>query len=202
MNSNPKRLRLNIGTVWSTSSARFAAYFFNDKTGQNTWVDMTATGTSGVYECTVPKGYEGVIFCRMKSSNTTNNWDNKYAQTLNIDLYSLCMSETRTHTLSNKLYFKPNSNWNSGGARFAAYFFGNGEKWVSMELDSDTGYYVCDIPSGYTKVIFCRMNGSQTTNNWDNKWNQTGDLTLRPNGSFVFDMPSDAAWDGSTYGWK
>ena len=25
------------------------------------------------------------------------------------------------------LYFKPSSNWKSDGARFAAYFFGNGE---------------------------------------------------------------------------
>ena len=38
-------------------------------------------------------------------------------------------------------------------------------------------YYV-DIPTDkdYPNVIFCRMNGSNKTNSWSNKWDQTDDL--------------------------
>ena len=31
-----------------------------------------------------------------------------------------------------KLYLTPSANWKQSNARFAAYFFGNGEKWISM----------------------------------------------------------------------
>ena len=31
------------------------------------------------------------------------------------------------------LYLKPGSNWTQSNARFAAYFFGNGDKWVDMK---------------------------------------------------------------------
>ncbi|MBQ2112168.1 MAG: hypothetical protein II194_02970 [Bacteroidales bacterium] len=78
------------------------------------------------------------------------------------------------------LYLKPNSNWKADNARFAAYFFGDGDTWVSMTGPDSEGIYKCSIPSGsdYTHVIFCRMNPSETANNWDNKWNQTLDLDL------------------------
>ena len=36
------------------------------------------------------------------------------------------------------LYVKPNANWIKDGARFAAYFFGNGEKWLDCtDADGD-----------------------------------------------------------------
>ena len=101
------------------------------------------------------------------------------------------------------LVLKPNDNWKKDNARFAAYFFGNGEKWVSMSsvtINGTSGYYQVTAPTGgYTKVIFCRMNGGNQTNNWDNKWNQSGDLTYDGKKN-VFTVPS-GAWDGSTTGW-
>ena len=101
------------------------------------------------------------------------------------------------------LVLKPNSNWTKDGARFAAYFFGNGEKWVSMtavSINGTSGYYQVTAPSGgYKNVIFCRMNGSAAANNWNNKWNQSGDLTYDGTKN-VFTVPS-GAWDGSTTGW-
>ncbi|MBQ9515341.1 MAG: hypothetical protein IJR57_04445, partial [Ruminococcus sp.] len=77
------------------------------------------------------------------------------------------------------LTLKPNTDWKKDGARFAAYFFGDGDTWVSMTAASD-GTYTVEVPSGknYTSVIFCRMNGGTTENNWNNKWNQTSDLTI------------------------
>lgn len=84
-----------------------------------------------------------------------------------------------------KLYLTPNSNWNNDNARFAAYFFGNGEKWISMtKVAGETNLYEVEAPAGYPKVIFCRMNPSTSANNWNDgvKWNQTGDLTIPTDG--------------------
>ena len=33
-------------------------------------------------------------------------------------------------------------------------------------------------------VIFVRMNGASTENNWDNKWNQTDDLPVDPGSTY------------------
>ena len=78
-----------------------------------------------------------------------------------------------------KFYLTPNANWNQSNARFAVYFYGNGDEWVSMtKVDGETNLYEVTSPSKvYKNLIFCRMNPSATANNWNNKWNQTGDLT-------------------------
>ena len=54
-----------------------------------------------------------------------------------------------------------------------------GEK--DMKKYTTNKYYVVP-PAGYPNVIFCRMNGSQSTNDWPNKWNQTQDLTIPNDG--------------------
>ena len=105
-----------------------------------------------------------------------------------------------------KLYLVPNSNWKVDNARFAAYFFGNGEKWVSMTYNSTLGVYEVTVPTGYPSVIFCRMNPSTTANNWNNKWNQTADLTVPTNGNAgnnCYTVKEDT-WDkgGGTWGHK
>ena len=92
---------------------------------------------------------------------------------------SRCSStETRDIAKQTKLYLIPNGNWKVDNARFAAYFFGNGEKWVSMKYNSELGVYEVDIPTDkvYPNVIFVRMNPNASANNWNNKWNQTADL--------------------------
>ena len=100
------------------------------------------------------------------------------------------------------IYLKPSNQWGQSSPRYAAYFFGNGEKWVSM-TKLENGYYQVKVPTDkkYPKVIFCRMNPSASTNNWDNKWNQTGDLTIPDDGKTLFTIP-DSAWDGSTTTWS
>lgn len=101
-----------------------------------------------------------------------------------------------------KIYLNPGTNWKTDNARFAAYFFGNGdEKWVSMsQANYDNNVYCCEIPSGFSKVIFCRMNPSETANNWNNKWNQTGDLTIPTDGKNLFTNPNNA-WNGAATSW-
>ncbi len=98
------------------------------------------------------------------------------------------------------IYLKPNSNWTQASARFAAYFFGNGEKWVDMKDTDGNGVYEVAVPAGYPSVIFCRMNPGTTANNWNNKWNQSGDLKVPTDNKICFTVPS-GAWDGSTTGW-
>ena len=94
------------------------------------------------------------------------------------------------------IVLKVNSEWTSDGARFAAYFFqGDSYKWVSMTSEGNN-YYSCSVPSGYGSVIFCRMNGGNTTNSWDNKWNQTGDLTVPDASKCMFTV---SGWDGGSW---
>ena len=112
-------------------------------------------------------------------------------------------ANTNAATAGDKLYVKPNTNWTKDGARFAAYFFGNGEKWVNCTAsDAGTGIYEVTIPSGgYTSVIFCRMDPSKSTNNWDSKWNQTSDLTI-PSGDKTLYTVAANTWDKGGGSWS
>ena len=100
------------------------------------------------------------------------------------------------------LYLTPNSNWNVDNARFAAYFFGNGETWVDMTLvEGETNIYAVTVPAGFEDVIFCRMNPSTTDNNWDNKWNQTSDLKVPTDGTNHYTV-ADGAWSEGDGSWS
>ncbi len=107
---------------------------------------------------------------------------------------------------ANMLYLKPNSNWKVDNARFAAYFFGGtpGEKWVSMTDSDADGIYEVNIPEGYDygcSVIFCRMNPNTTANNWNNKWNQTSDLTAPTDGKNLYTV-KEGTWDKGGGTWS
>ena len=99
------------------------------------------------------------------------------------------------------IYVQPNENWLKDGARFAAYFYGNGDTWVDV-LDTDgDGLYELNIPqdgNAYAIVIFCRMNPGNTANNWDNKWNQTADLTVPSDNKVVYVVDG---WDKGNGQW-
>ncbi|MBQ8387059.1 MAG: hypothetical protein IJX48_06400 [Paludibacteraceae bacterium] len=102
-----------------------------------------------------------------------------------------------------KLYLTPNANWNKDNARFAAYFFGDGETWVSMtKVAGETNLYEVTSPAGKSpaNVIFCRMNPGTSTNNWDNKWNQTSDLTY--DGTLNHYTVKDGTWDKGGGTWS
>ena len=75
------------------------------------------------------------------------------------------------------------SMWNDENAdeRYAAYFYrtvdGQTEfVWVDM-VEAGDDLYVAAVPMGYETVVFVRMDGATIENNWDNKWNQTNDLS-------------------------
>ena len=120
-----------------------------------------------------------------------------------------------TITTPAPVYLKPHADWlakESGvNPRFAVYYFKSAAPtdygWVSMTQDSgcDEDYFRANIPSGYDKCIFCRMKGNETTNKWENKINQTGDLTV-PTGKAIFytvpsggDAGTDADWSANPF---
>lgn len=95
-------------------------------------------------------------------------------------------------TTENEIFFKPNANWKSDGARFAAWF--SGDKWKDLNKNGDL--YSCEIPSGATEVIFCRMDPKKTANNWNNKWNQTGHLSLTTKNLYTL---KEGEWGNKLY---
>lgn len=113
-----------------------------------------------------------------------------------------------TENLKKKLYFKPNEHWASANARFAVYAYGSsGNVWYDLEEDSTTGYYFCSTlinTKEYQNVIFGRMNPDTTENNFNDgvKWNQTGDLSIKPSdigydSFFIMDEDPGNDWQNS-----
>ena len=114
--------------------------------------------------------------------------------------YDNIVSNKATITVSatggdiDKLFFMPSKTWGVDSPRYAAYFFGNGDTWVSMtEHSSGAGVYVCEKQAGFPSVIFCRMDSGKTDNSWANKWNQTKDLTI-PTDKDTYRY-GEGAWD-------
>ena len=104
------------------------------------------------------------------------------------------------------VYLQPNSDWTSAGARFAFAYITTDDSntyWADLSLyDSSLGIYEGVIPEGtWGKLIFTRMNPSVSANNWDNKWNQTGDLTSLDNEFYVITgWDNSGNWSGPYYG--
>ena len=91
--------------------------------------------------------------------------------------------------------FKPNTNWNTASATFAAYAFTKNDlgettasHWYALSSAS-MGFFKADINIGtYKAIVFCRMNPSEghVDKNWyfDNVqdgygvWNQTRDIYI------------------------
>lgn len=98
------------------------------------------------------------------------------------------------------VYFQPNSNWKTDGARFALYVFGSsGDQWNDLTAIGSDGVYQASFDdTTYPNMIFVRMNGGTTENNWDNKWNQSGDLTA-PAEDYQLYTLDEGAWDNGNF---
>ena len=170
------------------------------------WDTTDTWYTQGVDNCT----YED------KWDRTTDDGDNYVvpmtaSYEIKLKLYSNNVKKVSiTAPNLETLYLLPNSNWTSASARFAAYFFNGGVDpvWRSMTDSNSDGIYEVSIPSGYSSVIFCRMNPGILENRWnvpedgDNKpvWNQTADLDFSVTGYInKFTIPG-SEWDNSGSG--
>ena len=216
----------------SQAKAYYLKGSFNDWAASNEYMLEDVTATMGpeenkISEFTITKAlskddelkiwdsfnnwYEQGDNCsyRDKWERSTGNGDNYVVPmtatySVYLKLYSTGASEVYL-TASNPttLYLKPNNNWKSDSARFAAYFFNDSEDintWADMTISGD--FYTVDVPNGnYINVIFCRMNPGNAENSWSNKWNQTGNLSLDyrcefevPEDENVWDVSNDATW--------
>ena len=81
------------------------------------------------------------------------------------------------------IWLQPSEKWLGNTNRYSVHYFDSAANpaedagWVSMVLDGE-GIYKATIPAKYRQVIFCAMNKNTSANDWDNKWNQTGDVSL------------------------
>ena len=136
----------------------------------------------------------------------TGTWDNYICLTSTHSdsngTCTTCGKSAETAGAAKTLYFKPFAGWKND-ARHAAYFFNsvnNTNEWVDLTAVDDT-YYSCTVPGDYDKVIFCRMNPATSENNWDNKWNQTGNLTI-PVGDTIDCFVLAENWDDVNGNWR
>ena len=106
-----KQLFLKPNSNWKVDNARFAAYFFGG-TPAEVWVSMTDEDKDGIYELTIPEGYDygcNVIFCRMNPGAADNNWNNKWNQT----------SDLKAPTDGKNLYTVTEGAWDNGGGTWS-----------------------------------------------------------------------------------
>lgn len=97
------------------------------------------------------------------------------------------------------VYLRPTNLWNADNARFAAYYFDDSNNaWVDMTRTSDCEeVYVAQIPANYPNIIFCRMKPTPRENNWDNRWNQTGNLSVEDGKIYTITGGSENAYTGT-----
>lgn len=100
------------------------------------------------------------------------------------------------------IYLAPNSDWKKDNAKFAIYYYRKegettyGTGWTDFLSPSvcDGAVYPATIPQwNGVQIIGVRFNSTKTsTGNFDDKWNQTSDLTLTSN-----DLVTITGWDNS-----
>lgn len=123
-------------------------------------------------------------------------------------------SQATVYPVGTSIYVTVHSQWTADDARFAAYFFGSGEKWENM-TQVESSIYSVVVPAGeWTGMIICRMNPNNTENNWSSEgenapyWGaQTTDVTYEEGKNHYIINSEDQTWDGnkpgghwSTYG--
>ncbi|MBR0490114.1 MAG: discoidin domain-containing protein [Prevotella sp.] len=79
------------------------------------------------------------------------------------------------------IYLEPNI-WDVNNATeyYAVYAWGGSSDaaWYDMEAVAGTSYYKATIPDDRTGILFTRAGSAEDAKNFDNKWNQTVDITL------------------------
>ncbi len=167
-------------------------------------------GTYDVYTYDVPTGIKGMIINGIKndgSGETDKTPDitefvdgRQYSMTWN-DGNAVIINDSRvessggnegdggneggaeTETEYNTIYLYVSSDWKSDDAWFAAYTWNPDDEsdnmWVKL-TNVNGNVYTAQIPAKYSNFLFARMNPASTDMNWDNRWNQTGNLTVSP----------------------
>ena len=89
-------------------------------------------------------------------------------------------------------YLQLCSDWKAATAKYAIYYWKGGTNgWTDfMTSDACDGDILsADIPVWATDCSFGRFNPSkESTGNWNDKWNQTGDLTLSSGNDYYYNL--------------
>ncbi len=217
-------------TGGSASIAAASGSYTQFTTGTTTGVKITFTPKSGVtvnaLEFTLSSGNSKGSFTYGSTNATITNSDKTHtlsglSLSSAFDIYCHLVSGSSSQSIKvtnikvtystggggsgKNIYLKPTGIWNKDGARFAAYYFkssGSGDGWVDFaSYNACTPCFKATIPSGYDKVILCRMDGSKAANNWDNRWNQTLDQTVPAGNDTCFTISSiNGCTDGKSCG--
>ena len=90
-----------------------------------------------------------------------------------------------------RLYFNMSSiNWwiSGNGNNNFAYFFNNStgkNSWSAHSVKHDGNTYYVTIPKGDWAGVILTRNNTTTAPSWNNKWNQTGDITLSSTSNYI-----------------
>ena len=176
----PTTLYLTPNSNWKSSSAWFAAYFYNNSTNKNTWVKMTDSNGDGIYECSVPSGYPNVVFCRMNSATSSMNWNSGTVWNQTSDL-TIPTDGKNHYTIAAGAWSKGSGSW--GTYTPPSYYVAGdatlcGEAWNTtadkMTMNSDGTYSITftNVGAGTHKFKVVK-NG-----NWDNGSWPSSDYSL------------------------
>ena len=100
-----------------------------------------------------------------------------------------------------------NSNWAKDNAKFSVYDIGASafKNGFMTLVPGSTELYEGWVDKDCANIIFVRHNATADYPSWDNKWNQTGDLSLQANQNMFTitadtgDGLGDAGWANGTY---
>ena len=99
------------------------------------------------------------------------------------------------------IFVKDNVGWKDSNAKLAIYYWGGASGWCGFltTVPNDASLFEGWIPSNATSIKLVRYNSSKDApGDWNDIWNQTGDITLS-SGNNLFTI---TAWDNQTTGWS
>lgn len=206
----------------STSDSTFPGNNIKDTTHREiVWGEVSNSADNTSNECKYYFDvdmdlYDSFILTRALISAPTTG-SNQYNQTVDIkldesyDTYYINNDETTTvssktryqySTNMKNLYVRTkNSEWGINNADVWIYLLNNtgnfSKKMITFSTGSTYSYYWYYVDfNKYTTCIICRMNPSGgDTFSWDNKWNQTSDITLDSSKNYIL----ITGWNAGSY---
>ena len=186
-----------------TVAAKYYKFSSANSVGTQQSASITnSTAISAAYTSTMTltaSAKSGYQFVGWYDGTTLLSKNTTYSHTVPNSTKTIYARFIKIDALNVPVYLKT-GDWKNDGARFAVYAFEDNsgfQMWIDMsELDcsGSRDYFTCKVPAN-TKVIFCRMNPENATNDWSNKYNQTANLTVSTNNYWKF-----TAWDNNSDG--
>lgn len=200
--TTPIRIYADNQMGWSKVNVHLWVENGDDDVDITSWpgAEMTYDSTSGLYYYDVDVQYHGkeigYIF-----NDGINQTDGK-SITLLKDGFTTTLKavDPEPEPEGTVIYFNPggSSLWDQADAWFEAWVWGAGDKWVTFTATSESGIYSAVVPTGTTGMKILRRGPSHQSGSWDDKWNNTGDITLNGKNYITITGWGDSDWVLST----